>query len=691
MAFLTHSARLVATTALTVGFVGPLHAQTQNTTPLGRLLLGWGTEKVALDTPQATTVIDQTEIEQSQATTVGELFDQTAGIQAIGSERPLGQTFNIRGFGKVPAGDEGQIIVQQDGATKYYEQYRLGAFFAEPSSFCNIEVLRGPSSATLYGGGALGGVVRFETCEASDYLEDGQDNNLRLQLGTETNGRGGRGTIRYATRATENLELLTTLTLHKANDYVDGSGNEITGSNFTAASGLISGRYALSDTRSVKLSYEIWDSALDETSYEQTGSGSGGAFGTIDRHTTDQTLSVELETKEAIGAVEATLSYSDTDVVQDNSTRQGAFGGSLLFEDTTYGYQTVSLDTRVTNETGFNSFINTLIYGVTVSQQVRKAESAAADQINFHPEGTSTRYSVFAQNEVAFDNGLTLVPGLRLDYAINSPDSANAATSDDVNVLSISPKLAGSYDITESFGIFGSVSQTQRAPTLDELFSYTQPSSPEPDDEEDATEGEEAATDLDPETGLSIEFGITSALTGVIADNDALDTRVTTFFTRAKDLIARDRTDGTPYNRNIDEAEIWGLELETAYDAGGIFARASLTDIRGKETSSGNPWGDAQAANVSFTLGGRNATRSLEYGWNVRAFDEIEYSSTAKYDGYAVHNLFLDFRPRRGALDGVEVQFGVDNVFDNLYQNSLDGDKGRGRTFRLTAAKALVW
>ena len=681
MTFLTRRECLVATTALTVGFVGPLHAQTQNTTPLGRLLLGWGTEKVALDTPQATTVIDQTEIEQSQATTVGELFDQTAGVQAVGSERPLGQTFNIRGFGEVPAGDEGRIILQQDGATKYYEQYRIGAFFADPSSFCNIEVLRGPSSATLYGGGALGGVIRFETCEASDYLEDDQNNYLRLQLGAETNGVGGRSTIRYATRATEKLELLTTLTLRQADDYVDGSGNEIAGSGFTAASGLISGRYALSDTRSVKLSYEIWDSDLDDTSYEQTGSG---IFGTIDRHTTDQTLTVGLETEEAIGAVEATFTYSDTDVVQDDASRQGAFGGSLLFEDTTYGYQTVSLDTRVTSETGFNSFINTLIYGVTVSHQVREADSATVNQIDFHPEGTSTRYSVFAQNEVAFDNGLTLVPGLRLDYAINSPDSANTAASGDVNVRSISPKLAASYDITESFGIFGSIAQTQRAPTLDELFSF---------DAADARSplGEEAATDLDPETARSIEFGITSALTGVIADEDALDTRVTTFFTQADDLIARDSTDGTPYNRNIDEAEIWGLELETAYDAGGIFARASLTDIRGKETSSGDPWPTAQARNASFTLGGRNATRSLEYGWNVRAFDEIEYSSTDKYDGYAVHNLFLDFRPQRGALDGVEVQFGVDNVFDNLYQNSLDDDNGRGRTFRLTAAQAFGW
>ena len=98
----------------------PVHAQ-ETTTPLGRIVFGYGTDQVALDTPLATTVIDEEEINRQLATTVGEFFDGAPGVQAVGSNRPLGQTFNIRGWGEVPAGDEGRVIVLQDGATQYYE------------------------------------------------------------------------------------------------------------------------------------------------------------------------------------------------------------------------------------------------------------------------------------------------------------------------------------------------------------------------------------------------------------------------------------------------------------------------------------------------------------------------------------------------------------------------------------------
>ncbi|WP_341863755.1 TonB-dependent receptor plug domain-containing protein [Gymnodinialimonas sp. 57CJ19] len=161
--------RLGTSTAMAAALAvlaAPGHAQ--ETTPLGRIILGWGTDQVALDTPQAVTVINQEEIERQQATTIGEFFDGVPGVQAIGSDRVLGQTFNFRGWGEVPAGDEGRVVVLQDGATQYYEQYRMGSLFSDPNLFCNIEVLRGPASATLYGSGAIGGVVRFETCDSSD-------------------------------------------------------------------------------------------------------------------------------------------------------------------------------------------------------------------------------------------------------------------------------------------------------------------------------------------------------------------------------------------------------------------------------------------------------------------------------------------------------------------------------------------
>lgn len=666
---------LVGTTALSVVLSGPLNAQELNTTPLGRIILGWGTEQVALDTPQATTVIDQTEIEQQQATTVGELFDQVPGVEAIGSERVLGQTFNIRGFGEVPAGDEGRVILQQDGATKYYEQYRIGAFFADPTAFCNVEVLRGPASATLYGGGAIGGVIRFDTCRASDYLEPGDDSQLRFQLGVESNGLGGNAAMRYARMPSSNVELLFGLTYRGAEDFEDGNGDEVAGSSFTAASALFNGTYHLDDSRSITGTLEYWNSNLNDTEYEQTGAS--GFFGTVDRHTIDTTATLKYESAGAYGDLEVTLSYSDTDVEQTDSSNEGAFGGSELFFASEYGYQTISLDGRITKNTEWLGNNTTLIYGATYTRQNRTAESVVVSEIDFHPEGTSDRFAIFGQAEIEVNDRLTLVPGLRLEYSVNEPSAENADTQETTELLGVSPKLAFTYDASERVGFFGSIAQTQRAPTLDELYSY------------DASDGETAATDLDAETARSIELGVTYSDTGIFNPDDAFDLRLTGFYNRVEDLIERDSTAGTPYYRNIAEAEIYGVELEAAYEAERGFVRANFSDIRGKDLTTNEVWSNLPQRNLALTIGGRSPERNLEYGWRANFYDDIDYGGGTTFGGYQVHDVFVDWRPESGVLDGTEIRFGVDNIFDKAYQNSLDDELGRGRTFRLTAVRVF--
>ena len=76
-------------------------AATGGFTPLGRLILGAGAEKVAIDTPQAVTSVEQEDLDRDQPATVTELFKSVPGVQGAGaSARPAGQAFNIRGIGR---------------------------------------------------------------------------------------------------------------------------------------------------------------------------------------------------------------------------------------------------------------------------------------------------------------------------------------------------------------------------------------------------------------------------------------------------------------------------------------------------------------------------------------------------------------------------------------------------------------
>ncbi|MGH6997952.1 MAG: TonB-dependent receptor plug domain-containing protein, partial [Phenylobacterium sp.] len=110
---------------------------------LGRIVVSAGAEKVAIDTPQAVTALNQADIDDAQATTMGDLLEAIPGVSVVGGVSALGQGFNIRGMGTGIADSDSRILTQIDGVTKFYEQYRMGALFSEPDMYKRVEVLRG--------------------------------------------------------------------------------------------------------------------------------------------------------------------------------------------------------------------------------------------------------------------------------------------------------------------------------------------------------------------------------------------------------------------------------------------------------------------------------------------------------------------------------------------------------------------
>lgn len=229
---------LLGSVALGVLGVGAVHAQSQNpntkyVTLLERLVIGSGARKVAIDTPQAVTVVDQADIDQKQASSTGEIFDDIPGVTMIGSERVLGESFNIRGIGAAEtSGDEARIIITVDGAKKFYEQYRMGSFFSDPELYKQVEVLRGPASSTLYGSGAMGGVINFTTKDASDFIKDGQTGAVRVKGSYSSNGNGTLTSGILAHRINETFEVLATGNFRQSDLATLAGGGTLAGSEF---------------------------------------------------------------------------------------------------------------------------------------------------------------------------------------------------------------------------------------------------------------------------------------------------------------------------------------------------------------------------------------------------------------------------------------------------------------------------
>jgi len=652
---------------------------------LERIVVGAGTGKVAVDTPQAVTVKGQDDIDRDQPVTVGDLFWDVPGVTAIGSDRIGGQSINIRGIGSLAAADESKIIITIDGATKFYEQYRLGSVFTDPELYKRVEVLRGPASSTLYGSGALGGVINFTTKDGADFLKPGQNTVVRLKTTLDSNKEGVLGSFILAQRLGALSDILLTGNFRRANEYVNGDGVPIAGSDFESWSGLakLTHRFGHNGEQVLRLSYQRWRSDADDTEYSQTGTL---GFGTIDRLITDTTAVVSYENPVSDNPwinLKVNFSYSNTEVKQDDSSFPPI---SPLFLPSEYGYRTLQAKIENTAEFKGASFVNYLTTGIQISHQTRTAETTSGG-LSFHPEGTDRKIGLYFQNEFIWNEKLTIIPGARVDFIALDPDSglSGATKSDDV---AFSPKIAVHYRFNKTFAIFGSVAHTERTPTLDELYSTAAPDADYP--------GGRTYSTLSGEASNNYEAGFSVSGRDLIVEGDVAHLKATAFYNDLTNLITVNPNLGqafaVPYYVNISAAEIYGIEIEAAYKSDRWFGNLAYSHVEGEDKSTGLTLNTIPADTVAVTLGGRVPDKKLEFAWKARFAGAISTgATTGPFKAYQVHSAYVSWKPDQGTFSGWEMQASVENIFDEQYRNNLAGDDGKGRTFKLTLAKTLGW
>lgn len=701
----TRRSRILCTTAVVVLCASPAAAQddTGFFQMLGRIILGAGNAKVAIDTPQAVTSIETEELERGQPETLSDLFQSVPGVQGAGaSARPLGQAFNIRGIGNSEqTASEARIIVTVDGAPKFFEQYRMGSFFGDLDLFKRIEVLRGPASSTLYGSGAIGGVINFTTKDASDFLEEGQSTAVEFRTGIDTNGNGQRAGVVFANRQ-EGAEYLGALNWTTSGDRTDGNGATIPGTGYDSLSGLLKGRWSFGQDadQSLSLSLARTDSDLENTPVAQTGGGAAiTGFGNHDMRAIDDTVTLTWDHGFAANPLldlSVQLSYTDTAVEKRNFRGAPISCGPGLFAvlcDSDFGYSATSLKIENQSEFGSGAWQNFLTVGVQVTEQERSATSTVG-RLAFHPEGVDRKTGVYVQGEFIWNERLTVIPGLRVDFGDLTPGpDAIALGGRPQTDTAISPKLALHYKLNDEFAIFGSAAQTERMPTLDELYSTELPG---------RLPQRLPSLNLRKEEADTIELGLSFQRDGLLAEGDVFQIKATGFHNDLTNMIATTprRPGGPPvtFFSNINRAELWGGEIEAAYEAERWFAQLAYSNVRSRDRSTGFTLNDTPAENVVLTLGAKLPERDLTLGWRASYFDAIvtgnpsattPASTTAA--AYNTHDIFVTWTPADGALAGLDVNLSVNNVFDASYRNNLELDQAIGRNAKLSITKTVAW
>lgn len=645
---------------------------------LDPLFLSAGVEKVASSVPQSISVVDAQQLEEITPDTIGDALEGVPGVAGVGSASFFGQGFNIRGFGSSgSAAHESGIVQLIDGEEKYFESYRQGALFVEPDFLKRIEVLRGPGSSTLYGSGALGGVISMETIDPGDLIPEGRSSGGRVKLGYGSNPDSMLGSIAWGWRPTRDFEVLAAFAYRSLGDTTDADGKTIIRSNSDTPNILLKARRTFGD-QYVEFSYQHLEAKGDNQDFNQLEGAQVGLFGPFfpgwgvgDITTRDQVARLEWGYNPADNPfIDATVTLSYTNTMKD--VRQGDDPAEPIMESLLgrRDYALWRLKAQNTADLSTDAYQHFLTVGAEVFEQDRSSTTTSSS----HPEGETRSAALFAWSEVEYGR-LTLNTGLRYERQRTQPKDSVTITDARVDAEAVEPQFGLMYRLTDDWSVFGSVAFVNRMPTVDELY--------------DGFGGGAASPDLKDEKGKNIELGISYSARDVFASGDEAALKLTLFRNHIDNMIERTNAPApTPSYINIDRAYLKGGELEANYLRGDWQFGAAVSVVDGKD----------QDGVVLNTLPNDRVVLSASWqatdSWKIGA-RSILAQGRDKPDGshragFGVHDIYAIWQPQDGMLHGVTINMGIDNLTDRDYTPATyQTGPAPGRNIKLSLSRAF--
>ncbi len=644
---------------------------------LDPLVLRGGVEKVASSVPQSVTVVDQDGLNDLAPGSIGDVLAQVPGVSNTGGAGFFGQGFNIRGFGSSgTAASEAGIVQLIDGERKYYESYRQGSLFVEPDFLKRVEVLRGPGSSTLYGAGALGGVIAMETVDAGDLIPDGQSSGGRVRLGYASNPDTAFGSLAWGWRPAEGFEAVAAFAYRSLGDTRDPDGNTIVRSNSDTPNLLLKARQQLGH-HYIEASYLHLEARGDNQDFNQLEGAQVGLFpgfagwGVGDILTRDQTARLVWgynPTGNALIDARFTLSYSNTikDVQQGDDLSEPILESLLGSRD----YALWKLKAENTADISGAGYRHFLTVGIETSEQDRTSTTPSSS----HPEGFTRQHALYALSELDF-GALTVSSGLRYTRQRTEPKDSVTVAADSLSTNALEPQIAALYRLTDRWSVFGSVALVKRVPTVDELY--------------DGFAGGAASPDLTDETGKNVEIGVSYASTDLLSPGDEVAVKLTLFRNHIDDMIVRTNAPApSPAYVNVDRAYLRGGEIEASYASGSWQLGAGLSVVEGKDQDDADL--DTLPNNRLTLHASYQATPSWKLGARSTFAAGRDKPDGGHRAGYGVQDIFAIWSPQSGVAEGIDIGLGIDNVTDRAYVPAtwLTGP-APGRNLKLTLTRSF--
>ncbi|MGP2767097.1 TonB-dependent hemoglobin/transferrin/lactoferrin family receptor [Serratia marcescens] len=630
-----------------------------------------GNQRSSFEAPMMVTVIEGSSPESQTAGTAADMLRRVPGITVTGSGRSNGQDLMMRGY------DRRGVLTLVDGIRQGTDTGHINGTFLDPALVKRIEIVRGPS-ALLYGSGALGGVVSYETVDAADLLLPGHDSGFRV-YGTAGSGDHSLGMGASAYGKTDNLDGLLSFGTRDVGNLRQGNGFDAPNDE-TINNVLAKGTWKIDDNQSLGGNLRYYNNSAQEPKNPQTPASSAGNLMT-DRSTIQRDAALSYKLK-PVGQdwldAEAKVYYSDVKInahasgSEDEARKQTTKGAKLenrtrLFADT------------------FASHL--LTYGT----EAYKQEQTPGGATESFPHAKINFASGWLQDEITLrDLPVTLLAGTRYDNYKGSSDGYA-----DVDANKWSSRGAVSITPTDWLMLFGSYSQAFRAPTMGEMYNdskhFSIPMGPTT-----ITNYWVPNPNLKPETNETQEYGFGLRFDDLLLADDSLQFKASYFDTKAKDYITTDVTmelgrgprgpyciSCTTFSTNIDRAKIWGWDATLSYKTSWFGWDLAYNRTHGKNEATGDWLSSINPDTVTSSLDVPLGETGLSAGW-VATFAERAtrvQTGTPEQGGYGVNDFYLSYKGR-DRLQGVTTTVVLGNAFDKEYY-SPQGVPQDGRNAKL--------
>ncbi|EEE1798164.1 TonB-dependent hemoglobin/transferrin/lactoferrin family receptor [Salmonella enterica] len=640
--------------AITSAFSGAAFATTDTLT-----VTATGNPRSAFEAPMMVSVIDTADPENQTAASAADLLHSVPGITLSGTGRTNGQDVNLRGY------DRRGVLVLVDGVRQGTDTGHLNSTFLDPALIKRVEIVRGPS-ALLYGSGALGGVIAYNTVNASDLLMEGRQYGFRV-FGMGGTGDHSLGMGASAFGRTDNLDGLIAWSSRDRGDLRQGDGS--TAPNDESINNMLAkGTWKIDGAQALSGSLRYYNNAAQEPKNPQEVAATSASNPMTDRSTIqrDMQLSYKLapQGNDWLSA-ESTVYWSEARINAQNLDNTNEYR-----EQTTKGGKVENRSHLFTDS--FASHL--LTYGGEYYRQEQKPGGATTG----FPEAKIDFSSGWLQDEITLrDLPVTLLGGTRYDNYRGSSDGYA-----DVDADKWSSRAGMTISPIDWLMLFGSYAQAFRAPTMGEMYNdskhfsigrfYTNYWVPNPN--------------LRPETNATQEYGFGLRFDNLMLSDDALEFKASYFDTNAKDYISTtvDFAARTTMSYNVPNAKIWGWDVMTKYTADLFSLDLAYNRTRGKNTDTGEYISSINPDTVTSKLNIPLAHSGFSVGWIGTFANRSTHVSSqyTKQPGYAVNDFYVSYQGQQ-ALKGMTTTLVLGNAFDKAYWSpqGIPQDGRNGKIF----------